>query len=241
VSTLTTDASSETASRGDKSTTAGTYPTVAPVRTRRSGIWLAGAIVLLLLGAIGGVFVYTSASNTQQVLVTKQAIQRGETINREDLTSIAIGAGQSTQAIPVSQASSVLGKIATDNISAGGLVTPTDISTGLAVPTGQALVGLDLKPNQLPGQSLTPGDKISIVPVATQAANGSPAPVNPSEVISATVSDVSQASDSGGSSGNVIVDVYVPAASAAQLTSQASAGAVAIYLTPGQLPWPSSP
>ena len=64
-------------SRGQSSADTAAVP---PVRTRRSGIWLAAAIVLILLGAIGGALVYTKASHTEQVFDAASPIARGDTI-----------------------------------------------------------------------------------------------------------------------------------------------------------------
>lgn len=214
-------------SRGQSSADTAAVP---PVRTRRSGIWLAAAIVLILLGAIGGAFVYTTASNTEQVFVAASTIARGDTIERDDLTTIALAAGQTTQAIPVARANDVIGKIATDNIAAGGMITESDLTTTLPVPSGQALVGLELKSSQLPAQALVGGDEIVIVPVATQSATGVPTTVDPSTTVQATVSQVRT---SANTTGTVVVDVYVDARSAANVTSLAAAGGVAIYLAPG--------
>ena len=43
-------------------------PTIAPVRTRRSAIWIAAAIAIVLLGAIAGGVGYNIVSQTNQVL-----------------------------------------------------------------------------------------------------------------------------------------------------------------------------
>lgn len=208
----------------------GTETAITPVRTRRSGIWLAAAIVLILLGSIGGAFLYTTASNTQQVFVSAHAIERGDTIGRDDLTTIALAAGQTTAAIPVAQADDVLGKIAANDIAAGGMITSGDLTTALPVPSGKALVGLELKSSQLPAQTLGAGDEVVIVPVATQAATGGISTVDPSTTVQGTVSQVKASTST---TGTVIVDVYVDARSAANVASQAAAGAIAIYLAPG--------
>lgn len=232
MSTATSTATAE--AKSDKTRTRGqdtsTQAEIAPVRTRRSGMWLAAAIVLILLGAISGAFLYTTASNTQQVFVSAHAIERGHTIGRDDLTTIALAAGQTTAAIPIVRADEVLGKIAANDIAAGGMLTANDLTTSLPVASGQALVGLELKSSQLPAQTLVAGDKVVIVPVATQAATGGITTVDPSTTVQGTVSQVRPTT---GTTGTVVVDVYVESRSAANVASHAAAGAVAIYLAPG--------
>lgn len=196
--------------------------TVRPVRARRSRLYLAGAIALIIAGGVGSGFLYVTASHTGQILVVSQDLHRGDVIAATDLTSISIGQGQATRGIPAGDSAQVIGKVATVDLPIGSLVTGRSIADSLTIPDGQALVGLSLKPAQLPAQPLVAGDRVTIVPVAT---NGVPAPTSlrtESGVVSDTVRDTA--------SGTTIVDVYVSQTIAADLTTRAAEGAVAIYL-----------
>lgn len=196
---------------------------VRPVRARRSRYYLAGALALIIAGGVGSAFIYASASHTEQLLVVSHDLHRGEVIAATDLTSIGVAQTQVTRGIPVKDSAEVIGKVATVDLPSGSLVTGRSFAGSLNVPDGQALVGLWLKPSQLPAQPLIAGDHVMIVPVV--AADGRPAPTSTAEtgVVSDTAGDKA--------SGTTIVDVYVSQSIAADLTSRASAGAVAIYLT----------
>jgi hypothetical protein len=196
---------------------------VNPVRTKRSWVWKAGAIAIIIAGALGTAFLYSSSSNSAQVFVVGRDVSRGDTIEQQDLSTLDIAEGQSTAGIPLSDASNVIGKVATVDLPKGSLVTPSSVAAALSIPEGQALVGLSLTPAQLPAQSLVAGDRVAIVLIATDAAAASDSPAI-TGIVSNTTRDEA--------SGTVIVDVYVSATVAADLTSRASAGAVAIYLTP---------
>lgn len=200
--------------------------TISPVRSKRSWVWAAGAIALIVAGGLGSVVIFSASSHTQEVFVVNGEVHRGDVIGKTDLGTLDIAEGQKTQGIPVSQASDIIGKVATVDLPKGSLVTSSAIAAGLSVPEGKALVGLSLKPAQLPAQQLVAGDDVQIVSVATnatgQGGSGS------SSAISGTVSDT--ASDQ--SSGTTVVDVYVNATVASDLTSRAAAGAVAIYVVP---------
>ncbi|MDZ5146346.1 SAF domain-containing protein [Microbacterium testaceum] len=198
---------------------------IAPVRRRRPTAWLAAAIAFILLGAIAGYFLYTSASNTTAVFVASTDIPRGSTITQQDLTTISIAAGQNTAAIPATSADKLLGSIATVDIPAGGLVTGSSVASDLPVPSGKAVVGLTLKPGQLPAQKLQAGDSIVIVPV--QQTGAAPTTITSSQTIPATVSQVTTVAGTT----DVIVDVYVAASAAPDVASRS--GSLAIVLTAG--------
>lgn len=198
---------------------------ITPVRTRRSWTWIAGATALILVGGIVNVFIFSSSSHPNQVFAVAQNISRGATITKDDLTTIDLASGQITAAISATDSSDVIGKIATVDLPKGSLVIPAAISTTQSVPEGMALVGLSLKPAQLPAQQLAAGDQVQIVPVATDMTGQ--VSVN-TTTVTGTVADTSTSQ----STGTTIVDVYVSETVAADLTSRAAAGAVAIYLTP---------
>ena len=196
---------------------------IAPVRTRRSWVWKAGAVAIIVAGALAGVFIYSSSSNTEQVFVVSRDLARGDVISQTDLSTLDIAEGQSTQGIAVANSSDVIGQVATVDLPKGSMVTKSALASALSVPEGKALVGLSLKPAQLPAQALVAGDRVAIVPVATDAAAA-----GDSAAVTGVVSDTTH----DDAAGTTIVDVYVSETTAADLTSRASAGAVAIYLTP---------
>lgn len=198
--------------------------TITPIRAKRSWVWTAGAIALIVAGALAGVFVYSSGSHTQQVFIVSHSVARGQIIGQSDLSTLDISEGQKTQGIPVADSSDVIGQVATVDLPKGSLVTSASIASSLSVPSGQALVGLSLKPAQLPAQPLVAGDQVAIVPVATDSTGTSG---TDTAAVTGVVSDTAN----NQASGTTIVDVYVSATTAADLTSRASAGAVAIYLT----------
>lgn len=202
---------------------------ITPVRVKRPWTWKAGAIALIVAGALGGVFIYSSNSNSEQVFVSSRDIARGQIISQTDLGTLDISQGQNTRGIPVADAADVIGQTATVDLPAGSLVTSSSLAPALSVPDGKALVGLTLKRTQLPAQALVAGDHVAIVPVAADATAAATGAVTSGS--SAVAGDVS-ATARDEAADTITVDVYVPATAAADLTSRAASGAVAIYLTP---------
>ena len=197
---------------------------VAPVRARRSWVWVAGAAALILVGGLLNIFLFTSVGHPDEVFAVSRNIPRGTTLTSGDLTSLALASGQSSPAISTASASEVIGKVATVDLPKGSLVTPAAIAATEQVPAGRALVGLSLKPSQLPAEPLVAGNHVDIVPIATATAGGA-------SVTTSTISGVVSDTTVNQQSGTTIVDVYVSQTVAADLTSRAAAGFVAIYLT----------
>ena len=197
---------------------------VRPVRTRRSWIWVAGAAALILAGGLLSVFLYTSLGHPDEVFAVTRSIPRGTTITADDLTSLALASGQRSPAISTSSPSEVIGKVTTVDLPKGSLITPASIAATQQVPAGRALVGLSLKPSRLPAEPLVAGSHLEIVPIASDTIGDASVPTS---TISGVVSDTSVDQQAG----TTIVDVYVSETVAADLTSRAAAGSVAIYLT----------
>lgn len=197
---------------------------VPPVRTKRSRIWVAGATALILAGGLLSVFVYTSLGHPDEVFAVARSIPRGTTITADDLTSLALASGQRSPAISTTTPSEVIGKVTTVDLPKGSIVTPAAIAATQQIPAGRALVGLSLKSSQLPAEPLVAGNRVEIVPIASDTTGDASVTTS---TISGVVSDISidQQSDT------TIVDVYVSETVAADLTSRAAAGTVAIYLT----------
>lgn len=199
-------------------------PVVAPVRSRRSAMWLAAGVVLILLGAIAGYFIYTSASKSTQVFVAATDITRGDTITQASLTTLAIASGQPTSGISANEIDEVLGQIATTDLPAGSLITDAAIDEVLDGADGQATVGLLLSPQQMPTQQLVAGDEVLLVPIKPHTASDQVAP----EPIPATVSIVRATREDG----KVRLDVFVSPQAAAAVATNAAADTLALYLAP---------
>jgi hypothetical protein len=187
-------------------------------------MWVAGATALILAGGLLSIFLYTSLGHPDEVFTVARSIPRGTTITANDLTSLALASGQRTPAIRVSTPSEVIGKVTTVDLPKGSIVTPAAIAATQQIPAGRALVGLSLKPSQLPAEPLVAGIRVEVVPIASNTTGDASVTTS---TIPGVVSDISINQQSG----TTIVDVYVSETVAANLTSRAAAGTVAIYLT----------
>lgn len=190
-------------------------------------MWLAAGVLLILMGALAGWFIYNSASKSTQVFVLSTAVDRGDVITDKDLTTLAIASGQNTEAISTSKLDEIVGKVATSDMPAGALVTKSSLADVLPGNPDQSTVGLLLSPQQMPVEQLAAGDSVFLVPVAPQTVTGEVKPIEP---IPATVSLVKPVREDG----KTRVDVFVTPQVAAVVANNAANDTIALYLAPAK-------
>lgn len=195
---------------------------VAPPKLRRRPALAAGGVVAICLGALLAVWAWTATTHTQEVLAARVTIHRGEVISASDLERVRINGGTGLQSVPGSAFDSILGKTATLDIAAGGLLTAGSTASNAMPPAGQSVVGVSLTPAQLPALPLQGGDHVRIVLAPGQ--NGIPAATpdfSSAQVVDTRVDPAT---------GNTTVDVLVPYADASVLATRAATGNVALIL-----------
>jgi len=184
---------------------------------------IALGITIVLIGALATWYVTTTTSQTVSVLTIKSDVQRGEAITQDDLTTIAIAGGQSTDAYTASQASTVVGQVAAVDLPAGSLVTSGNVLDTLPVPEGSSIVGIALTSSQLPAYPLAAGDAVRLVD--TPVAQGEPPTEDPktftATVFTTTYDETNQV---------WIIDVVVPTREAASIAARAATQRVSIVL-----------
>jgi len=197
-----------------------------PKLRRRTGL-IALGIALVCLGGAGAAYLATSVGDTRPVLTLREDVARGEVIEASDLTVARINGDPALRTVAESERDSIVGQRAAVDLSAGSILTPQSTTTELIPATGQSLVGVPLSPDQLPSQGLTSGDAVRIV--ATPREQDDPPGVAPT-IYEATVVSTATLPDTG----QVVVDVTVPAASAGQLAAQVATGRIALVLDSGE-------
>jgi hypothetical protein len=169
--------------------------------------------------------IYATAGHQAPVLMVTRTIEQGQRITGGDLgqTSASISGG--VIAIPVADASELSGKRAAVTIPSGSLLIAGDVTGAPAIATGDAVVGLALKPGQLPSVGLTAGDNVMIIQTASpgtplsglaDSAGESPTTSTASSAAAASGSD-GAVSGVGGATGvlvsqALVFDVEIPAA-----------------------------
>lgn len=194
-------------------------PSQAP-KLRKRPLVAAWGFGLVALGALLGVWAWTVASSTIDVVATRTLVARGELIEPQDLVVVRVNPDPALQVVPGGQFDSLVGRRAATDIVAGALVSPAQVADAVVPPSGMSLVGVPLEAGQLPAEQLRGGDNVRIVqtPGAQADVAGDPVTV-PAEVVRVAVVD-----------GKTVVDLLVPSTRAAELAARANTGRVVLVL-----------
>lgn len=197
---------------------------VAPApRLRRRPVLVAASAAAVCLGALLGVWAWTSTSNTHEVVAVRQTITRGETIGQEDLMTVQVGVDPGLKTIPGERLANLVGKRAAMDMAAGSLVTDEEVTSKVLPEQGKSVVGVALPPSLMPGEALVAGDHVRIV--ATPGPQGEVGQGEPA-AITATVVGLYP----NGENGQTVVAVEVPQERAAELAARSATGKVALVL-----------
>ena len=194
----------------------------APPKLRRRPAALLVSVATIVLGSLGGLWLWTAAGHTTEVLAVRTLVHRGEVIDRDDLMTVRVSLDPAVQTVAATQADAVAGQRAALDLAPGGLLTPSDFATSVLPARGTSVVGVGLAPGMLPAEPIAPGDAVRVVQTPGAQGEVADAPVT----VSATVVGV-HPSETGD---QTIVDVVVPAEAAADLAARAATGKVALVL-----------
>lgn len=193
--------------------------------------WRLTALIVAILVA-GGAFalgryvIAPKPPQTVSLIVTATALPAGAKVTPADLRVVtvnghAVPAGLLTPAT----AESAIGLITRNPVPQDAFLNRSMLSAVGGVPdASQAIVGLALKPGELPAGGLAVGQKVLVVLLPTNAQGIAE---NPISLINTTVWDL----EPPDSSGNQAAAVVVPSSIATRLSGFAARGQVALVAT----------
>ena len=202
---------------------AGASTLVPPPRLRRRPALVVAAIGAICIGALLAGWAWTATTTTQEVLVARDTIERGEVIGAEDLARLRVSADPALRPVPSAELDQVVGQRAALDIAAGGLLTPNSVTTEVVPSEGQSVVGVALTPERAPGLELKYGDRVRVVVTPAQ---GETLPAGTPLSSDATVVGVHTSAQTGQS----VVDLLVPRADAAVLATRIATGNITLVL-----------
>ncbi len=197
------------------------------------------AVLLIVGGALVSAYLVMVSSQRVPVIRIAGQVAAGQQIPADALEEIQVSSSGDLDYIPWSDRAKVTQTFATVTLVKGALLTNGMISTSGSVAKGTVVVGLALKPGQMPAGGLQPGDRVALYAVTEQGGNG--AQTGTVLAPAATVYDVAQPGQNDVESDQVQVSVTVPAGQAPLVTQAASAGAVAAALLPAGEQAPGAP
>ncbi|MCO5969322.1 CpaB family protein [Actinoallomurus soli] len=203
-----------------------------PPRERKPAM-AALAVLLIVGGALVSAYLVMVSGQRVPVIRVAKPVAAGQRIPASALEEVQVSAAGGLDYIPWRDRAKVTQTYATVTLVSGSLLTNGMISTAASAAKGTVVVGLALKPGQLPAGGLRPGDRVAVYAVAVEGQTGIQAGAVLAPV--AMVYDVAGPGQNDIQSDQVQVSVTVPTDEAPLVTQAASAGAVAVaVLAPGE-------
>ena len=136
---------------------------LSPTKPRRNGALIAVGVLLMVgCGLIAAVLQMRATSKTAVLAVTHQ-VPAGQVIRASDLSTVSISGGAGLRAIGAADRASVVGQTASVPLMPGTLITRSQLAKDNAVTQGKVVIGLSLKPGQVPTSTLKEGDEVLVV------------------------------------------------------------------------------
>jgi hypothetical protein len=136
-------------------------------RGRASILAAAGLAAAIGVGYVAGHFTWrTPPPRTSELVVTSTALAAGTRLTPADLRIVTVQdrAGRPAGALSPVPATGLIGLVTSRAVPAGTFLQRSWLAPSGALPgPGQAVVGLALKPGQIPAAGLAPGQQVLIV------------------------------------------------------------------------------
>jgi hypothetical protein len=207
------------ASRGDQQ--AMNAPGVPETtKLQRRPLTVAVAVVLVCLGGVLGLWLWSSSSAATEVVAVRAPVERGRLIAASDLTTVRVTLDPSMRTIPGAQLESLVGKRAVADLTVGTLVAPVQVADAVVPGRGFAVVAVPIAPGLIPAEPLKAGDSVRLVQAPAQGGSVTAPPTEiPATVLNVTPGDT-----------HTVVDVIVADGRAGELAARAATGDVALVL-----------
>lgn len=206
-------------------------PTAAVVR-RRQVRWVVAGVLLVVGSALVFATIWARAGSESRVLVLTRSVDAGHVLTSSDLRSANVSTGQGLATVLATSESSVVGRTTAVPLTAGSLLSPDALGSGRALRSGEAMVGLALKPGTFPS-SLAPGDHVRVVDTTT-AATSTSGNAAPARASSGGATGVVMAIEANASAadGSAVVSLRVADEDADGVAQLASAEHASLVLVP---------
>ena len=189
---------------------------------RRRGPEIAAGLLIVVVCALGALWWQSSTTQRHEVLAIRTSIERGHVMTVNDLQLVGVTTDDNLAVLTEADASSIVGRAARTDLTAGTLATRDLFSSSSLIGSGDGVVGLSLEAGQFPSLRMAAGDVVSVILTpATSDRVDATAPANVI-VARATVVEV----EAVGVQGRMFIAVQVGEADAARVATAASANRV---------------
>ncbi|UMP06708.1 flagellar biosynthesis protein FlgA [Amycolatopsis sp. EV170708-02-1] len=181
-------------------------------------------LVLAALCATGTVFVYRNVDTTIAAVGVGAPVRYGQVVLESSVREVQVRPDPGLTPVLWKDRSQLIGRKATTNLWPGSVLTAQAVGGELPPRPGEQLLGIAVKPTQLPATPLEPLKPVLLVP----SGQGGTV-VETWEPVQGTVVRVGERDQTG----LRVVDVVVAEHQGPKLATKGSVGTVAIVLLPG--------
>lgn len=199
-------------------------------RRRRPGL-LALAAACIAACALGNYWYWTENGQRVPVLVMAHEVPAGTVIREADLAEASVALDPALKAIGAGQRGEVVGKRASVQLLPGALLSPKQVTSRTLVKPGEQLVGMSLRPGQLPDSELRPNDRVQVVFTSDEGgtASGSGKAAGGAQAGPVTIdARILRVGPKRENTDERVIDVIVPKADGPKLAAQTASGDVAL-------------
>ena len=130
-------------------------------RQRRRVPEMAIGLVLVLVGALSSLWLYSSLSKTEAVVQTSRSIRRGEVITESHLQVMMINERDAEKFVRPEAAADLIGKVAAVNLESATPLTEAMVERRPMLLAGEALTSVAMEPGTFP-PDLEVGDVVAV-------------------------------------------------------------------------------
>ncbi|MFD1275800.1 SAF domain-containing protein [Streptomyces kaempferi] len=183
---------------------------------------------LIAAGGAGVAVLLLQVGHRTEVVTVVRNVQVGQILTKQDLGRASIALDPAVKAVTTNDLDQVVGKRAAVELRPGSLLAPSQVTKDSLVESGEQLVPIGLKPEQIPATALVPGQKVQLVhvPVQGEIETDKPSGSSPRTLPGRVV----KASNAAPGTGVVVVDVATSAADGPTVAAWVSASTLRLVL-----------
>jgi len=144
------------------------------VRQRNPG-WLLAGVLLVLVSAIAGVLLFSSADDRHDVLVAAGDIEIGQPVERAQLRVVQMSPADGVDTMSPDDAAALVGQIAVGRVPAGTVLNPAMFDSSPPLAADEMVFGAALAPGAAPISSVSIGSPVRLLSVPHAVAGAAPA------------------------------------------------------------------
>jgi hypothetical protein len=181
--------------------------------------------ILAVLGALGALWLVSSAGDRVSVVALARDVPYGAVITEADLQVVNVSVDPALDVVPADRLSDAIGAVATVGLTSGALLTNGALGAERPPTAGEVMVGVAVPSGRMPTERLSAGDTVLVVETP---ANDGESPTDLPRTVRATVVRAGEPDING----LTVVDVTVDDGDGPALAALSATGRIALVLEP---------